>query len=435
MSLSSARQIIEHGRMHTLQWAAVIITIGLNALDGFDVLASAFAAPGISAEWHVSREALGIVLSMELWGMIGGSLILGGMTDVIGRRRTTLLCLLIMTTGMIMATSASSPQGLSIWRFVTGLGIGGMLAAINAVAAELSNLRHRALAMAIMVIGYPLGGTIGGLIVQQLLKGAGWRAVFMLGAIATGLFIPLVLALVPESPVFLEKKRPKGALEAINRTLGRFGLPQMAQLPDLEPAEERASVLDILKPGLIGTTLVLTFGYFAHAMTFYFILKWAPKIIADFGHSPSEAAGVLTSANIGGAVGGAIFGLFMHRFGIKAPTLVVLAGSVIGVALFGTHDKNSSLLVWSIAASLGMVFANAAIVGFYSSFAAGFPTHARGTGTGFALGIGRFGGALSPIVAGSLFKAGFTLPVVAMVMASGSLVALALLAPFKLKHR
>lgn len=421
--------------MHPLQWAAVVITIGLNALDGFDILASAFAAPGIAAEWHVSREALGVVLSMELWGMVAGSLVLGSMTDVIGRRRTTLLCLLIMTTGMILATRADSPQSLSIWRLVTGLGIGGMLSSINALTAELSNLRNRSLAMAIMVIGYPLGGTIGGLIVQQVLKGSGWRAVFLLGAVATAVFIPLVLAFVPESPAYLEQRRPAGALDAINRTLARFGLPQMAQLPAQQPAEARASILDILKPGLIGTTAVLTLAYFAHAMTFYFILKWAPKIIADFGHSPSEAAGVLTSANIGGAIGGAVFGWFMHRFGIKRPMLAVLAGSILGVALFGTHDKSSSLLVWSLAASLGMVFANAAIVGFYSSFAAGFPVHARGTGTGFALGLGRFGGALSPIVAGALFKSGLGLPVVAAVMACGSLVALLLLAPFRLKHR
>ena len=57
--MTTARSIIEQGRMHPLQWVAVIITIGLNALDGFDILASAFAAPGIAGEWHISREALG----------------------------------------------------------------------------------------------------------------------------------------------------------------------------------------------------------------------------------------------------------------------------------------------------------------------------------------------------------------------------------------
>ncbi len=433
--MTTARSIIEQGRMHPLQWVAVIVTIGLNALDGFDILASAFAAPGIAGEWHVPREALGLVLSMELWGMVAGSIVLGGLTDLAGRRRTILLCITVMALGMAMATTATGPESLSVWRLVTGFGIGGMLTSINAVAAELSSLKHRSLAMAIMVIGYPLGGVIGGLVVQQLLKGESWRAVFMLGAIASAVFIPLVALFVPETPAFLEQKRPAGALAAINRTFARFRLPALAALAPRGPETVRPGLLDIVKPGLIGTTTVLTLGYFFHAISFYFILKWAPKIIADFGHSPSEAAGVLTSANIGGAIGGAVFGVFMQRFGIKRPTLVVLLGSVIGITLFGSHDKGSTLLIWSIAASLGMVFANAAIVGFYASFAAGFPTHVRGTGTGFALGIGRLGGALSPILAGYLFKAQLGLQGVAMVMACGSLVAFGLLARFNLRPR
>ena len=89
--------------MHPMQWVAVAITIGLNALDGFDVLSSAFAAPGIAREWHVSREALGVVLSMELWGMVAGSIALGGLADVLGRRVTMLACLCVMTLGMFMA--------------------------------------------------------------------------------------------------------------------------------------------------------------------------------------------------------------------------------------------------------------------------------------------------------------------------------------------
>ncbi len=427
--------IIEHGRMHPLQWVAIIITIGLNALDGFDILASAFAAPGISKEWHVARDALGVVLSMELWGMVAGSIVLGGLADIVGRRPTILLCLAIMTTGMFFATTATSPFNLSIWRLLTGLGIGGMLAAINAVAAELSNLKHRSLAMAIMVIGYPIGGVVGGLIVQQLLKGQSWRAVFELGAIASAVFIPLVIAFIPETPALLDQKRPHGALDRINATFGRFGLPALAALRAHEPMQAKASVLDILKPGLIGTTMVLTLGYFFHAISFYFILKWAPKIIADLGHTPSEAAGVLTFANIGGAFGGALFGVFMQRFGIKRPMLSVLLLSLVGVSLFGMHDKTTPLIVWSAAAFLGMFFGNAAIVGFYSSFAAGFPTHVRATGTGFAVGIGRFGGALSPILAGALFKAQLGLPVVAIVMGCGSLIAFLLLFRFTLRER
>jgi MFS family permease len=129
--------------MSRLQILVVAITIGLNALDGFDVLSISFASPGIAREWGIDRAALGIVLSMELVGMAIGSIFLGGVADKIGRRPSILGCLVVMASGMLMATTVKGIVDLSIWRIVTGLGIGGMLAAINAVAAEFSNRRRR----------------------------------------------------------------------------------------------------------------------------------------------------------------------------------------------------------------------------------------------------------------------------------------------------
>ena len=129
----------------------------LNALDGFDVLSSAFAAPGISREWGVPRDALGVVLSAELVGMGFGSLLLGTVADRFGRKPAMLLCLVVMVAGMYLASTAGGVTPLTAWRFMTGLGIGGMLAAINAVTAETSNRKGRSIAMALMVIGYPLG--------------------------------------------------------------------------------------------------------------------------------------------------------------------------------------------------------------------------------------------------------------------------------------
>lgn len=177
------REVIEQTPMGVRQWIAVVLMIALNALDGFDVLSSAFAAPGIAKEWGIQRDALGVVLSMELVGMGFGSILLGGAADRFGRRPTILGCLLVMATGMWLATTSASPSGLALWRFITGLGIGGMLAAINAVTAEFSSLKGRSLAMALMVIGYPIGATVGGTIAGMLLKGGDWRLVFEFGAI------------------------------------------------------------------------------------------------------------------------------------------------------------------------------------------------------------------------------------------------------------
>ena len=125
------RDLIATAPMSRLQIVVVAITVALNALDGFDVLSISFASPGIAQEWGIDRAALGIVLSMELIGMAIGSIFLGSVADRIGRRPTILGCLVVMAAGMLMATTVRGLVDLSIWRVVTGLGIGGMLAAIN----------------------------------------------------------------------------------------------------------------------------------------------------------------------------------------------------------------------------------------------------------------------------------------------------------------
>src|ERR1700692_3171156 len=222
--LSDPPDTLASSKMSAIQIAAVAVTIGLNALDGFDVLAISFASPGIAREWGIDRAALGVVLSMELIGMGFGAIVLGRVADRVGRRRTLLGCLVVMTTGMIMATRAKGVYDLSVWRVFTGLGIGGMLAAINAVAAEFSNDRRRSLNVSLMAIGYPIGAVGGGSIAALLLKQGDWRMVFEFGAAATALFIPLVWWLVPELLSWLCRRQPAGSLGGVNRSLGRMGL-------------------------------------------------------------------------------------------------------------------------------------------------------------------------------------------------------------------
>lgn len=426
------RTIVEEAPMSALQIAAVGVAFGLNALDGFDVLSISFAAPGIAAEWGIDRAALGIVLSMELIGMALGSVVLGGVADRIGRRSTILGCLLVMVIGMFMVPHAGGIVALSCWRVLTGLGIGGMIAAINAVTAEYANIRRRNLALAIMVIGYPIGAVAGGTIAAVLLKNGDWRAVFDFGAIVTACFIPLVWFLVPEPVQFLVSRRPAGALAKVNRTLARMGHGPVDSLPVPTAEEEGGSIADILKPGLLRITVLLTFAYFAHILSFYFILKWVPKIVADFGYPAGQAAGVLVWANVGGAVGGAIFGLLAQRFQLKPMTVVVLAMSSVMVALFGAAGVRSYGGLAALACASGL-FTNSALVGLYTIFARAFPTHVRATGTGFAIGVGRGGAALSPILAGFLFQAGLPLAGVAIALALGSLVAAFALAGVKLR--
>ena len=415
--------------MTTAQIIVVALTVLLNAMDGFDILSIAFASNGIAAEWKVTTQALGIVLSMELIGMAVGSVFLGGVADRIGRRPTLLGCLVTMAVGMFMATTAASPVQLSIWRVVTGLGIGGMLSATNAVVAEFSNKKWRAMCISIMVIGYPLGGGIGGMWASGLINAYGWRSVFYLGASVTALLLPLSYFFVPESVQWLARKQPANALARINASLTKLKQTTVKALPEIDTTERRKSLADIFSPALIGITLVVTAAYFLHIVSFYFLAKWTPRIVGAIFPTlpPGTGPRVLALSNFGGAAGGAVFGLLAGRVGLKRLTIVILVLNTISIVLFGRTPADLSTLTW-LAIAVGF-FGNAAISGMYSIAAYAFPTHVRATGTGFVIGIGRGGAVLSPWLAGFLFDPSgvlLKLPIeklgwVAVVMGMGSL--------------
>jgi benzoate transport len=430
VTIVTPQAIIDHGRMSARQWVVVAITVCLNALDGFDVLSISFASPSIAKEWSIGPAILGWVLSMELVGMAFGSFILGGFADKIGRRPVILACLFLMATGMYCAGHAANVRELLAWRLLTGLGIGGMLAAINAVAAEFSSLRWRSLAMGLMVIGYPLGGVIGGLIVRGLLTNGTWRDIFELGAFATAAMIPVVWLLVPETVAFLERKRSADALAAINKTLSGFGHASIGALPRVDKGEARRSIMDIFRPGLVAATLTITLAYFAHITSFYFIIKWVPKIVVDMGFEPSAAAGVLMWTNVGCVTGGALLGLIALRTGLKPVTLAALCGSTLMIIWFGSGADSLTRL--SMMVFVVGLFTNGAIAGLYAMFARIFPAHVRATGTGFAIGVGRGGAALAPVIAGYLFQSGYALQIVASIMAIGSIVGAVALAMLKI---
>jgi len=415
------RTLTDRAPMSAFQWGVVAIMVGLNALDGFDVLSISFASPGISAAWHVDRAALGFVLSMELIGMSAGSFLLGGLADVVGRRSTILGCLCVMALGMFGASSAHSIVTLSAWRILTGIGIGGMLAATNAAVAEASNAHRRHLAVVLMAGGYPVGAIVGGSISAVLLKQYDWPAVFQFGGVVSLLFIPLVLWRAPESIAFLIQRGGDTALARVNAALVRMGHATIDALP---PPPEKAPGVPLARlfaPALIRRTILLTIAYLAHIMTFYFILKWIPKIVVDMGFAPSSAAGVLVWANVGGAAGSLLLGLLTARVSLTRLAIGAMLVSVILVVLFGRVGGGLSDL--ALIAGLAGFFTNAGVVSLYALMAREFPVAVRASATGLVIGVGRGGSALAPAVAGLLFAAGYGLPTVAILMALGSLIA------------
>lgn len=444
MNNNDPREHILNSPMGRMQVLVVIITIALNALDGFDVLSISIAAGSIRDELGIGPSLTGLLLSMELIGMAIGSIFLGRYADKWGRRPMMLLCLVMMTAGMFMVTTSPGIMAtalhpavtaipwfgfpdwpvelvhISIWRIITGLGIGGMLASINAVVAEYSNTKKKHMNVALMSIGYPVGASTGGFIASALIPSYGWESVFLLGFGMTAAMIPVVYFLVPETVAWETRKQKPGALARINATLTKLGKPTITELPNVTAELADQSQNSIFSPRLLRTTIIVTIAYFFHIMTFYFILKWTGVIVEDRGFEAAQAGRVLSWINVGGATGGAMLGLLTLKYDLKRLTMGAMILSTLFVAVYGNMTDLVQLTVVCVACGF---FINAAINGMYAIFAHAYPTQVRSAGTGFAIGLGRGGSILAPIVAGFMFAGGIGVPVVAVAMGCGSLLA------------
>ncbi len=408
--------------MHRMQIVVVALCIALNALDGFDVLAISFAAPGIAAEWGVDKATLGIVLSMELLGMAAGSVLIGNVADRIGRRPTILGCLVVMALGMFAATVASGVVMLSVIRFITGIGIGGMLSSTSAMVAEFSNDKRRGLNVALNIAGYSTGAILGGLVASALLASTGdWRSVFMLGGVASAAMIPLAIFFLPESIESLIARRPAGALETVNRTLKRIGHAPVDALPPPPVDAVKPSIASLFSVNYRWVTILLTVAYFAQILFFYYIQKWVPKIVVDLGFDAAQAGRVLVWANVGNLSGAVLIGLLSQRFKVQPLVGASMLLGVVAISAFGMAGADLTRL--SLTVAFAAFFINAGVVGLYPILAQTYPAALRASGTGFVIGIGRGGSAVGPVVAGALFASGTSLLAVSLTMGIGGLVA------------
>ena len=417
--------------MSAFQKVSVTITVLLCMLDGFDVFAVTYAAPLIKVSWGLGQGQLGLVLSSGLLGMAAGSLIIAPAADIVGRRRMVFLSLALMIAGTSWSAATHNVANLAASRIFTGLGIGAMIAVTASLAAEYSSSRSRDFCLTMMGIGFPLGGTLGGFIAAYILPHYGWPAIFIAGALFGLIMLPASWVYLPE-PIAPMIARPKSdTLKRVNDYLERCGMQAVAKLPTPPEEAKTAPLRTLFKSGMASVTLLITSIYFLHVITLFFVQTWVPSLIASEGFPLAQAALVGVSVNIGGIVGGLLLGGISMRFGLKTLVVGAMATGALLTALFGSLSPNFLMLALG-AAAMGLCL-QGAMMGLYAVVARTFPAHTRGSGTGLVIGVGRFGSAIGPGMAGLLFSAGVSRGSVAITMAIPSLIAAALLIRFRLR--
>lgn len=397
------RQLIDTSRMTGYQWFIIAIALFVNALDGYDMVAMAFASTTVTEEFGLTGGQLGWLLSSALIGIGLGSLLLAPLADRFGRRFLITLALSIDLLGLVLTALAPSFGVLLIARALTGVGVGGILAGITVLVSEYSNLRFRGLAMAIYACGYGLGASLCGVIAGRYIPTHGWEIIFWVGAALTAVSLVLTTAFIPESPDFLAANGREDKVRAVAARLGH-GTNVTVSAPTA--SADRGSFTDLLAPQFRSTTIKLWIGFTLVMFAFTFANQWTPKLLTEAGLTAEQGilGGIMLS--FGGTIGAIVFGIISTKIDSR-PLLVAfsLASAVILVGFI--FAASTPTLMFALGVGVGL-FLNACVSGLYTVTPEAYPSAIRTTGVGTTLAVGRAGAIASPILAGYLLDAGWT---------------------------
>lgn len=403
-------RLIDDHKIGSYQIRILLLCAAVILIDGFDLQAIGYIAPSLSKEWHLARGALGPVFSASLAGLMLGALVCGPVADRIGRKRVIVGCTAFFGICTLLTVLADSLNSLMVIRFITGIGLGGVLPTAIALTGEYSPHRSRATMIMMMFCGQSLGSVLGGAVAAKLVPAFGWTIVFWVGGL-----LPLALALaliptLPESIHLLVLKGGKGSQirDALARMNSAFVFPEGTRF--VAPPEHSGDfpVRQLFTEGRAATTVLMWVIFFMNLLVIYLLANWLPTVINNVGLSFETAVYISTLYHVGAIIGALTLGRVIDRFGsfqVLSVTFILAGLLIIAIGSAGASVPLLSLAV--LAAGYCVVGAQ---YGANATAATYYPTSIRSTGVGWALGVGRIGSIIGPLLGGVMISMHWSTP-------------------------
>lgn len=395
-------EIIDRSKIGGYQCMILALCALAVVLDGFDVQAMGFVAPAIKQEWQVSPAVFGPIFSASLIGMVIGSLVLSALADRIGRRPVLIGAVIASGLAALATSFAQSVEALLVLRFLTGIGLGAILPNALALTSEYSPARNKTFLVMMMACCLSIGAALGGATAALLIPDWGWRAVFVVGGVGPLVVGVAMLFLLPESmQVLLLKGQGRAAvLRILKRMVPGLAVGAETRIIYGEEKPSGVPIRQLFSDGRRATTLLLWLMHFANLAILYFLANWLPTLVRDAGlplRTSVIAGTILQGASVLGAL---CLARLITRYGFFRVLPLSYCIATVAIALIG-----------QVATSAPALFAVVFVVGFCAIgglnginalAVASYPASLRTTGIGWALGVGRFGSILAPVLGGIL---------------------------------
>lgn len=369
--------VSENANWTTRTFAIVLLCFAINMADGIDVTILSFIAPRLQAEWQIGSDTMGNLFSAGLLGMAIGGIFIAPLADRFGRRRIILTALALMSAGMIASGRVTGVVEFFLMRVIVGAGIGTVLAAMAALASECAPPNQRNLAVGMVQAGYPFAAVFTGLLVAHLLPSHGWKVLLMSAGAITIILFPAAWVLLPAAAA-----RQSG--DGSSRRVGA-----------------------LFSPDFRARTLFLWGAVFFGLMVLYFIVSWIPKLSIQAGLSETNGIYAGSLYNLGAFVGTSLMSVLAVRVSLGRLVPAMLAGAAVAMLIFGTLSMSVELTLL-VAFAIGVLL-QGGYNGVWPIAASAYPAEFRATGIGWAIGIGRSGAIIGPMLGGYLMAAKISL--------------------------
>lgn len=353
----------------------VFVCFLIAAIEGYDIQAFGVAAPRMAPELGLNPSQLGWAGSTAMIGLVMGAFAGGWLADRTGRKPVLIGSVAMFGVFSLVTAAAQSYDALLWARFATGLGFGGAMPNLIAVAVEIARPERRAATVATMFCGMPAGGATSALIARVAGDGLDWRTIFLAGGVAPLVLIPVILLLLPETK------------------------------PAHDPAADRNLVRALFAERRAAPTVLIWAVFMLTLVVLYLALNWLPTLVVDKGQPPAQGFAAAMAFNIAGVVGSLLVGAVTDRLGWRWPLAVVYVALAAAMAGLAAAAAPSAILALSAAAGFLVMGAQFSL---YAVAPMLYPVHLRGAGAGAAVAVGRLGSIAGPLIAGELRNAGFS---------------------------
>jgi AAHS family benzoate transporter-like MFS transporter len=389
----------------TANWVAFIICTAL-LFDGYDLVIYGTVLPGLLADpgqiGQFDVATAGLLGSWALVGVLVGSLACGAVGDFFGRRRLMLLGIAWFSVGMFVTALTTTVPAFGTMRFMTGLGLGIVIASAGATMAEFAPAGRRQFYNAIVYSGVPAGGVVASIMGILFYDSLGWRGLFVIGALPLVILLPIAMRKLPESPRWL-LSRGREAEALVTAKLTGVPLLEERVILDTGAAPQKSGFAAVFSRQFALASILLGLMSFCGLLLTYGLNTWLPKIMEGYGYGRTYSLFFPLALNLGAVAGGLVASRLADKSGPQRVIATTFVLATVSLILMTFNFPLPMLFTFIAVAGVGTLGTQVLIYGFQSNY---FTTNARAAGVAWCASVGRLGGVLGPIIGGWLAAAG-----------------------------